>query len=713
MNLLDIFIKIGIDDSEFERGISNAQTQMGGFSAFTIAKGNLIAEAFKFAANAIFDVAKKAFDVGSDFEASMSKVQAVAGASSEELVALTDKALEMGQKTKYSASEAADALYYMAQAGWNTQQMTEGLAGVMNLAAASGEDLATTSDIVTDAMTAFGMSADESVRFADVLTKAANDTNTSVGMLGETFKYVAPVAGTLGYSVEDVAIATGLMANAGVKSSQAGTSLRRMLTNLVSPTDKMAAAMSELGISITGKGGEVKPLYELLVDLREGFSGLTEAEQAEYASIIASQTGMSGLLAIVNATDDEFDRLTDSMYQASGAAEHTAKTMQNNLKGKLEELSSAAETFYIKIYQDVQEPLKYFAETATDALNEVTEAYGERGLVGALSKGAEIIGGAFESAIDAITDPNNLSKALSSGATLIEKVAEGIGSSQETVNDSIRTIVNRILDFVTLPSTIEDLGNIGITIIDTIFNLGEGALELIRGVASDIIGKIVEFTTDEEAQIQLGTSAGTIIATLSSKLLGFGVDLFDTGVSIGTAIFNGIATGDWSGLGGNIVSAFGEGFKQTWDALWPTLSAKFNGAVEDLKGFIVAAEDAWNKVWGYIESAGQAIEDYYDTNFGDGRFLTPDPNNMGPALGATVGAGILQGGTLSDSVPTGNLAEDMWDYSSAGLDIPGGGIMGRGGTVVVQNIYSQEHSAAELMEEARLAQDRGRLYMLN
>lgn len=281
--------------------------------------------------------------VAAKFESAMSEVAAISGASGNELQALTDKAQEMGATTKFSASESAEALKYMAMAGWDTEAMLNGINGVMQLAAASGEDLASTSDIVTDAMTAFGLSADQSTRFADVLAQTANRSNTSVALMGETFKYVAPVAGALGYSIEDTSVAIGLMANSGIKGSQAGTSLKNVLTNLAKPTDQVQSYMDKLNISLTDSAGNVKPLNQLLNEMRDGFNGLTEAEKAEYAAGIAGKEGMSGLLAIVNSSQTDFDNLTEAINNSSGAAQNVADVMMDNLGGQLTILKSTLE----------------------------------------------------------------------------------------------------------------------------------------------------------------------------------------------------------------------------------------------------------------------------------------------------------------------------------------------------------------------------------
>lgn len=301
--------------------------------------------------------AKKTIDVGKSFEAGMSEVQAISGASGKDLEKLSAKAKQMGATTKFSATESATALKYMAMAGWKTNQMVSGLSGVMNLAAASGEDLGTVSDIVTDSMTAFGLKAKDSGHFADVLAKASSSSNTNVAMMGETFKYVAPLAGSMKYSIEDTATAIGLMANAGIKGSQAGTELRSILTRLVKPPKDAAAALSALGISTTKADGSMKPMRQTMAELREKFSGLTESQKASYASSIAGQEAMSGLLAIVNASDSDFNKLQKAIDNSSGAAKKQADVMNNNLQGALYDLGSVAESVGIGIYEDIKTPL--------------------------------------------------------------------------------------------------------------------------------------------------------------------------------------------------------------------------------------------------------------------------------------------------------------------------------------------------------------------
>lgn len=284
-----------------------------------------------------------------EFEHAMRTVQATADATSEDLVKLTEKALEMGAKTVFSASESAEALNYMAQAGWSTQQMIDGLEGVMNLAAASGEELGLVSDIVTDSLTSFGMTAQQSGEFADILAKAAAASNTNVAMMGETFKYVAPVAGALGFNAYDTSVAIGLMANAGIKASMAGTSLRQIMTNLGEEVIISGRNIGEVSIATVDAEGNMRSFHDILVDLRAAFANLTEAEKAANAEGLAGKTGMSGLLAIVNATEQDFNNLTVAINNSNGAAQKMADIMNSSTQGQIDLVLSQLEGIAIKL----------------------------------------------------------------------------------------------------------------------------------------------------------------------------------------------------------------------------------------------------------------------------------------------------------------------------------------------------------------------------
>lgn len=309
-----------------------------------------------------------------DFEAAMSQVQATSGADADEMERLTKKAEEMGATTKFTASDSAEAMNYMAMAGWKTEDMLDGITGIMNLAAAANEDLGTTSDIVTDALTAFGLSASDSGHFADVLAQASANANTNVSMLGESFKYVAPVAGAMKYSVEDVSLALGLMANASVKGSQAGTSLKTSIANMAAPTDKMQGAMDKYGISLTKRNGEMKSFKEVLDMLRANLGGLSETEQTAAASTIFGKEAMAGMLAIINASTEDYEKLTQAIYNADGATEKMANTQLDNLSGSITLLQSAVDGVKISFGKRLNPYVRSVAEGMTAAMPDIEAA---------------------------------------------------------------------------------------------------------------------------------------------------------------------------------------------------------------------------------------------------------------------------------------------------------------------------------------------------
>lgn len=308
-----------------------------------------------------------------DFESMMSQVKAISGATGQEFDDLTAKAQEMGATTKFTATESAEAFNYMAMAGWKPQQMIDGISGIMSLAAASGEDLGKTSDIVTDALTAFGLQAGDAGHFADVLAQASANANTNVSMLGESFKYVAPVAGAMNYSVEDTSLALGLMANASIKGSMAGTALKTSLANMAAPTDSMAAAMDKYGISLTDSEGNMKSLRGVIDNLRGSLGGLSETEQTAAASTIFGKEAMAGMLAIINASEEDYNKLSTAIGNSKDAAEGMADTMLDNLKGSFTLMQSAIEGTENAFGKRLSPYLRGIAGGITDMMPEITD----------------------------------------------------------------------------------------------------------------------------------------------------------------------------------------------------------------------------------------------------------------------------------------------------------------------------------------------------
>ncbi len=514
-------------------------------NAFSVLLGNMLTEVVSQAKNA----AGAVLDIGMSFESGMSKVQAISGASGEELAALTDKAKEMGAKTKFSATESAEAMQYMAMAGWKTGDMLNGIEGIMNLAAASGEDLATTSDIVTDALTAFGLSAQDSTHFADVLAQASSNANTNVGMMGETFKYVAPVAGAMGYSAEDVATAVGLMANSGIKASQAGTSLRSILTRMAKPTKEVQTAMDQLGVSITDSDGNMKSLHEIMDELRTGFSGLSEAEKTNMAAALGGQEAMSGLLAIVGASDADYQKLTDSIKNCSGAAESMAETMQNNLEGQLTIFRSAREALAQEIYESIQEPLKNLTKVGIEAVSNLTQGFSEGGVMGMIEAAGQMANAFAE----------NLPSIIEQGLPLVEGFTE-----------NLRSNAGKLVD-----------GG-----IDLMLNLAQGLMDGLPSMLQhvpQIVINIAGIINDNAPKLLL---AGVeLIGILAKGLIQAIPDLIAALPQIIQAIAATIQAFNWLALGSNIITLLKNGITSMVGAVQAAGTSVFNaikGAVQNL-----------------------------------------------------------------------------------------------------------------------------------
>ena len=503
-----------INTSGFQKGIKSigdiAQSGMRATSAIITG-----------AASAIGTMGAAAIKVGSEFEAAMSKVEAISGASGRGLEELTNKAKEMGSKTKFSATESANAFEYMAMAGWKTGDMLSGIEGIMNLAAASGEDLATTSDIVTDALTAFGMKAGDATRFADVLAQASSNANTNVGMMGETFKYVAPVAGALGYTAEDTAVAIGLMANAGIKSSQAGTSLRSMMSRLTKPTKEVQGAMDALGVSLTNSDGSMKTLNEIMLDLRDGFSGLSKAEMAQVASSLAGQEAMSGLLAIVNASDDDFNKLKDSIYNCDGASARMAETMSNNLQGQITILQSGLEGLGISLYENMQAPCMEIVKTAQDMVKQLQDAFNDGGLDGLVITFGDVLAQIVERVAGAAPD------LISAATGLVGSFCESLKSSTG-VGDAASGLITSLV--TALFGCADDIWTTAVVLAGKLARgIADGAPEMARSIATcvtDIFECLSDWAPDfVDAGIQIIGSLARGLAETLPAILQHGIDI--------------------------------------------------------------------------------------------------------------------------------------------------------------------------------------------
>ncbi len=554
-----------------------------------------------------------AVKTGADFDSAMSKVAAVSGATGSEMDALREKAREMGSKTKFSASEAAEAMNYMAMAGWKTNDMLSGIEGIMNLAAASGEDLASTSDIVTDALTAFGLSASDSGHFADILAAASSNANTNVSMMGETFKYAAPVLGSLGYSAEDSAIAIGLMANAGIKSSQAGTALRSAITNLAKPTDTVASAMEQYGISLTDSSGKMYSLRELMEQLRQKLGGLSEAEQAQAAASLFGKEAMSGMLAIINGSPADFEKLSNAIDTCSdtvdgynGTTEKMAAVMQDNLAGQVTILKSQLEELAISFSDILMPTIRSVVsriQELVDKLNQLDPQTKET--IAKIALVAAALGPMLVVLGKTISSVGTVFSAVSKLPALFSAVQSGIGAITGALGVSLGPLLAIIAAVAALVAAFVHLWKTNDEFKSNIIAIWEQIKSTFTGLTQGITDRLNALGFDFESFTDVLKAAWDGLCNLLAPIFE-GVfqnisNLFSgyTGVLMGQLdVLIGLFTGDWEQCW--------NGIKGIFTSIWDFIVNSFRNIMNTLKGIADVVlgwfGTSWNEVWTSIKT---------------------------------------------------------------------------------------------------------------
>lgn len=650
----ELFASFNLDTSGLNGAISSAEQSLS-----SIGKGLTIGGAAMTAAITapIVNAAKEIYAAGAGFNAQMSRVFAIRGLDSsvaedvDAMNALRQEALRMAAATKFSTEEAGQAFEYMAMAGWDVDNMLAGLEPVMNLAIASGNDLARVSDIVTDAMTAFGLSAEGTTKilqdgqwvdvnnvqhFSDVLAAVSTNANTNVDLMGETFKYVASLAGAMGYSIEDVGLAIGLMANSGVKGSQAGTSLKNILTRLAAPTDEVAGAMEQLGISLDDGKGNMKPLRQVMQDLRKGFGGLQISQEeftssmadldsqlasgkmtqkqydnavedltkkafgaegalkAEAAAAIAGKYGLAGLLAIVSATDEDFEKLMESIDNCNGATEKMGKTMSDNAAGDVMRLKSAINVLYTDLWMLGENGFRKVVQDITGMINGFQQLNPEiklgamRILALAAATGPAMIGMGtmllalpkIAAAIAGLVSPVGLlaigfvalgAAAIDEGNSIgktIEAMAQKAGTEFPKIGKAARAEIPKLESNMSaflasvrsgietaIPGMVEGVGDLLITAATVLKSkmpeIAQTATTFIRTLASSIRQKAPEVLA----------AVGRLALNMIAEIIRAQPDMLAAGLDLFGAIVDSVSQINWTEVGTTIHNAIKDALK--------------------------------------------------------------------------------------------------------------------------------------------------------
>lgn len=665
--------------SEAQKTTQNMTTQIGnGFKGVGQSLTSAGSTLMKSVTAPIVGLGTAIVKTSADFESSMSKVKAISGATGSEFDALQSKAREMGAKTKFSASESAEAFQYMAMAGWDVNSMLGGISGVMNLAAASGEELGTVSDIVTDAMTAFGLSAkdtskvlkdgvmvevDNTTRFVDALAAASNSSNTNVAMLGESFKYVAPVAGALGYSVEDTAIALGLMANQGIKASSAGTALRTMLTNMANPTDTMTSAMDALGVSLENGDGSMKSLMEVMQDLRKGFGqghmdadeftksmselqasfddgkiseddyaasvenlmaamyGAEGAQKAQLAAQLAGKTGMAGLLAIVNTGEEDFNNLADSIYNAAGTSQEMADIMNDNLSGQITIMLSALQELALQFGEILLPYIKDFVKWLQDLIAKLQQMTPEQkeqivkwaAIAAAIGPVLLVLGKLITGIGSVITAFGKIKSAVSGAKAAFGLLKGAIAGVSAPVVAIVAVIATLAAAFKHLWETNEEFRNKITAIWDGLKSkfeeFGQGIVDRLNALGFDFENITEVLSAIWNGFCELLAPVFGAAFSIVSDVLGGVLDVLAGMLDV----FIGLFTGNWEQCWNGVKEIFG--------GVWDAIVGIFTGVMDALKGiadvilgwFGTSWEGLWQGVKDFFVGIWEGIKSFFES----------------------------------------------------------------------------------------------------
>lgn len=569
--LFKLWGAVGLDTAEVDKGLEDISKKLEkqGKDMSKLGK-NLTLKL----TTPLIGIGTAAFMTGANFEEAMSKVKAISGATGSDFDSLSNLAREMGATTKFSATQSAEALTYMAMAGWDTQSMLDGLSGIMLLSASSGEDLAMVSDIVTDALTAFGMSAKDSTKFADLLAKASSSSNTNVGLLGESFKYVAPLFGAVGFSAEDAALALGLMANAGIKGGQSGTALRAAVSRLVNPIGEAGAVIEKLGINVSNADGTVRPFRDIMSDLRERFAKLTPEQQAQASATLFGQEAMSGMLAIINASEEDFNKLADATTNYNGTAQEMADIMMDNSKGSIQIFKSALEEMFIAMSDHI-------IPVVTDVIVKLTEWVSWFGNLDASTQQTIMMIGGFLIALGpALIIMGKVIGVVSFLTSLIGGMSLAFkGATLATNASKVSAVGFKIAQFASAAAT-------------KAYTLAIG----IAKVATSAFGAVMAFVTSPIGLVVLAIGALIAIGVLLWKN-------WDTVSAFAKKIWEGISTmitGVWNSIVETVTSAMNsvlEKIKSAWELVKAVVQVAIMFIVELIRFAIELLLAPWRFIW--------------------------------------------------------------------------------------------------------------------
>lgn len=633
MDVFDLFAKIVLDTGEYEKGLDGASQKTSSFGEklksglATAAKVGTAA--IGAASVAVGAFAKASVDTGMTFDSSMSQVAATMGTTVDEISELRDFAMEMGSKTAFSATEAADALNYMALAGYDAETSMSMLPNVLNLAAAGGIELASASDMITDSQSALGLSLDETSELVDKMAKASSKSNTSVAQLGDAILTVGGTAKTLAGGTTELSTALGILADNGVKGAEGGTALRNIILSLSAPTDKAAKSLSEMGVEVYDAAGNMRPLNETFEDLNAALSTMTQGEQTQALNNIFNKVDLKSVNALLANSGERFDELSGYINDAAGAAEQMANTQLDNLAGDITLFKSALEGAQIIVSDQLTPTLREFVQFGSKGISSLSDAFQEGGLNGAMSALGTILSDGIGMIVQLL--PN----LVEAGTLMIQSLLDGILHNIPMLAESALQIVVTLADGISnnlpvlIPAIVDAMLKIVDTLISNIPMLIQAAVKLITGLAKGLVEAIPVII---ERLPEIIESIITGLIESLPLLIEAGVQLFVALVKNLPAIISGIVSAlpeivsaiveGLSGLGGMLADLFSgawEGIKSIWggvsdffSGIWDSIVQSVTEKLEIIKTLFPEAWEAiksvWSTVTGFFENIGESIK---------------------------------------------------------------------------------------------------------
>lgn len=626
MDVFDLYAKIRLDTNEYDKGLEGASRRTEGFGSklksafgsFAKVSGTALAAA----TGSMIAFGKSSVDTGMNFDSAMSQVAATMGTTTDAIGNLRDFAIDMGSKTAFSATEAAEALNYMALAGYDDAESMAALPNVLNLAAAGNIDLASASDMVTDAQSALGLTMDQTTVLVDQMAKTSSKSNTSVAQLGEAMLTVGGTARDLSGGTTELSAVLGVLADNGIKGAEGGTALRNVILSLGAPTDKAAKLLNAMNIEIYDAQGNMRPLPEIFGDLNGELSTMTQGERTQVLNDIFNKVDLKSVNALMNTNVERWQELTTEIDNSRGAAEKMAATQLDNLAGDITLFKSALEGAQIVLSDQMTPTLREFVQFGTDAISTLSTAFKDGGLSGAMEALGTILSDGLNMVIEKLPDMvdagmrllgalgqgllNNMPAITSAAVQIVIMLVQGLISALPYLAQGAVQLVSQLavgigqaLPYL-IPAAVQAVLTFleGLTSPESLNSLINGALVLIQGLVVGIARSLPLIVQ----------SAGTIISNLISGLAENAPSIVEVGFQLLGELIKGLIMGlvQLPAALGKIAGALIGGIKDAVGGVWDWITGKNKDSLDTIETDIDftwgRTQDSTQKAWGGMQT---------------------------------------------------------------------------------------------------------------